>query len=96
MNENVGKEKNCPSQKKYIVCPDCGEQILMVPVLSQMIETIQNHLSTHKDQGDYPKHDHIQHPKEPCINEGLAEQVLIRAAEIGEALSRNQTWLNTE
>jgi len=96
MYENVGKEENCSTQKKYIVCPECGEQILMVPVLAQMIEAIENHLSTHKDHNDYPEHDHLHHPKAPCINEGLEEQVLIRAAEIGEALSKNQTWVNTE
>ncbi len=97
MNGNVGKKENDTSPKKYIICPDCGEQILMVPVLSQMIEAIENHLSTstHKEHSEYPN-DHIQHPKAPCIGVGLEEQVLIRAAEIGGALSRNPTWINTE
>ena len=95
MYGNVGNEENSSNQK-YIRCPDCGEQILMVPVLSQMIESIENHISTHKDHADYPKHDPIEHPKAPCIREDLTEQVLVRAAEIGGALSRNPTWLNTE
>jgi|PlaIllAssembly_1097288.scaffolds.fasta_scaffold803575_1 hypothetical protein len=93
---NVGEEGNMSSPNRYIRCPDCGEQILMVPVLSQMIESIENHLSTHKDHSDHVNHDPIQHPKTPCINEDLADQVLIRAAEIGGVLSRNQTWVNTE
>jgi hypothetical protein len=96
MYGNVEKKEECSSPNKYIICPNCGEQIPMVPVLSQMIEAIENHLSTHKDRSDYPRNDIIQHPKAPCIGEGLEEQVLIRAAEIGEALSRNQTVLNLE
>lgn len=76
--------------KKYITCPHCGEQILMVPVLSDMIQAIENHLSTHKE-GSYPKHDPIHHPKAPSLSEDLAEQVLMRAAEIGETLSKEPT-----
>ena len=95
MYGNEENEENCSNQR-FIRCPDCGEQIQMVPVLSQMIEAIENHISTHKENTDYPKHDPIQHPKAPCIREGLTEQVLVRAAEIGGALSRNSTWLNTE
>jgi DNA-directed RNA polymerase subunit RPC12/RpoP len=77
------------NQKKYISCPHCGEQILMVPVLADMIQAIENHLETHKE-GSYSTHDPIQHPKAPAISEdlGLPEQVLIRAAEIGETLTR--------
>lgn len=80
---------------RYIICPHCGEQIPMVPVLSDMIQAIENHLSTHKE-GTYPKHDPIQHPKAPSLSEDLAEQVLMRAAEIGETLSKEPTiTLNT-
>ena len=98
MNENVGKEEkeNSPEQKRYIRCPDCGEHILMVPNLAQMIEAIENHISTHQNNSEYPRHDPIHHPNAPCMQEDLAEQVLIRAAEIGGTLSRNQTWINTE
>ena len=59
----------------------------MVPALSDMIQAIENHLSTHKE-GRYPKHDPIPHPNAPSISEDLAEQVLVRAAEIGETLSK--------
>lgn len=88
MYGNDEKEENS-NPKKYISCPHCGEQILMMPSLSLMIEAIENHLSTHRGNGEYPKVDPIQHPKAPSsISEDLAEQVLIRAAEIGESLSK--------
>ena len=65
----------------------------MVPELSDMIQAIANHLSTHKENC-YPKHDTMQHPNAPSISEDLAEQVLIRAAEIGDTLSKEPaiTW----
>lgn len=81
------ESENQNNTKKYITCPHCGEQILMVPTLSDMIQAIENHLSTHKE-GAYPKHDPIEHPKASFISEELAEQVLVRAAEIGNSLSR--------
>ncbi len=97
MNGNVGNEENAPHLNRCIRCPDCGEQILMVPDLTQMIEAIENHIATHKDpHSDYPRQDSLQHPQAPVLREDLTEQVLIRAAEIGGTLSRNQTWINTE
>lgn len=82
---------------RYITCPDCGEQIMMVPVLGQMIEAIENHISTHKpspvnDATEIP----MPHPQAPNIEESLAEQVLTRAAEISDALGRNPTWINRQ
>ena len=62
----------------------------MVPALSDMIQAIENHLSTHQE-GHYPKHDPIQAPNDPCMTEDLAEQVLVRAAEIGDSLSKEPT-----
>ncbi len=59
----------------------------MVPVLSDMVQAIENHLSTHQE-GRYPKPNLVQHPNAPSISEGLAEQVLVRAAELGDALSK--------
>jgi hypothetical protein len=79
---------------RYIRCPDCGEQIMMVPVLSQMIEAIENHISTHQVNIEKPKPD--LEIKPPELREDLTVQVLQRAAEIGGALSRNPTWTNTE
>lgn len=87
MYGNVENEE-ISGPKKYITCPHCGEQIPMMPSLSEMIQEIENHLSTHKNHSDCPKLDVIQHPKVPSIREDLAEQVLIRAAEICDALSK--------
>ena len=47
-----GNESSGPN--KYITCPHCGEQILMVPALSDMIQAIEDHLSTHKE-GSFPR-----------------------------------------
>ena len=89
MYGNAEKQEKASSPKKYITCPNCGEQIQMMPSLSQMIEAIEDHLLTHKERNVFPKHDPIRHPKSPSLNEDLTEQVLIRAAEIGDSLSRN-------
>jgi len=99
MNANVGKEPEeaSPQNLRYIRCPDCGEEIMMVPVLAQMIESIENHMTTHKEHKEHSKHDlTIPHPKTPFIRENLTEQVLTRAAEISDALNKNQTWVNQE
>jgi hypothetical protein len=80
---------------KCIRCPDCGEEILMVPVLSEMIEAIENHISTHKDHNSRLSSNlPLSHPSAPQLREDLTEQVLTRAAEISDALNRNQTWIN--
>ena len=88
MYGNAEKQEKSSNPKKYITCPNCGEQIQMMPSLSQMIEAIEDHLLTHKELKVFPKHDPIQHPKSLSLNEDLTERVLIRAAEIGDSLSR--------
>jgi hypothetical protein len=95
MLANGGKESEESSQtlNRFIRCPDCGEEIAMVPVLGQMIEAIENHIATHKD---HPNHDFKVHPKAPCIRDDLTVQVLQRAAEISGELNKNQTWVNLE
>jgi DNA-directed RNA polymerase subunit RPC12/RpoP len=82
---------------RYIRCPDCGEQIMMAPVLSQMIEIIENHLSTHKvPQCQTLKPElNLQSPK-PYFEENLAGKVLERAAEISDVLGKNQNWINKQ
>jgi DNA-directed RNA polymerase subunit RPC12/RpoP len=79
---------------KFIRCPDCGEQILMVPVLSQMIEAIELHLASHKDHPKFALS--MPRPQAPAMHEDLAEQVLLRAAEIGDTLSKKTSWINLE
>ena len=88
--QNQGKS----GSNKYITCPHCSEQIPMEPALSDMIKAIENHLSTHKE-GRYPKHDPLQHPNSPSITEDLTVHVLVRAAEIGNTLSREPAQRET-
>jgi hypothetical protein len=96
MKEDVSKEIQVENAR-FIRCPDCGEEIMMIPILGQMIEAIENHLSTHKDRADLPKHDLLMpHPRAPNLEEDLAEQVLTRAAEISDALGKNSTWINRQ
>jgi hypothetical protein len=95
MITNENKEIPTHFTNKFIRCPDCGEEIAMIPVLGQMIEAIEDHMTTHKNRQDHPKGEHVlQHPRAPNIEENLAEQVLTRAAEISDALSKNSTWIN--
>ena len=79
---------------RYIRCPDCGEQILMMPNLSEMIEAIESHLSTHDAQAKL--NPIVHHLKEPVIEEALAEQVLLTAADIKLAPTRSTTEINIE
>jgi hypothetical protein len=41
--------KNSP-KKGFIICPECGEEILMIPTLKVMSEAIENHVQKHKSQ----------------------------------------------
>ena len=96
MNDDISQEIRIENAR-YIRCPDCGEEIMMIPVLGQMIEAIENHLATHKDRADLPKHElPMPHPRAPNLEEDLAEQVLTRAAEISDALGKNSTWINRQ
>jgi len=36
-------------KKGFIKCPECGEEILMIPTLREMSTAIQNHVKTHKE-----------------------------------------------
>ena len=96
MNPKDDKQPESSTQtaNRYIRCPDCGEQILMMPNLTEMIEAIENHLSTHDAQAKL--NPIVHHLKEPIIEESLAEQVLLTAANIKETTNRNATWINLE
>ncbi len=85
-------ESSPQTPNKYIRCPDCGEQILMMPNLSQMIECIENHLSTH--EANAKLNPIVKHLREPVIEESLAEQALLTAADMKETPNRNATWIN--
>jgi hypothetical protein len=66
--------------KKFIRCPECGEEILMVPTLGEMIEVIENHVELHKKR---PKNDvPFNHIKTPTIRIDLTQQVLLQASDM--------------
>ena len=92
MNPDMENQPSSPNPNRYIRCPDCGEQILMMPNLTEMIQSIETHLSTHDAQAKL--NPIVAHLKEPVIEESLAEQVLMTAAEIRETPNKNQTWIN--
>ena len=78
--ERINETNNHQSPQKYIKCPECGEAILMVPALGDMIASIENHIVSHK------KHPHddltLTHLKKPDIQLDLAQQVLLRASDL--------------
>jgi hypothetical protein len=81
--ENNEKQKENVTEQthvKFIRCPECGENIPMVPTLDEMIEAIDQHVSTHKKQpnSDVP----VVHLKGPTICMELTKQVLERASEM--------------
>jgi hypothetical protein len=69
---------DCP-RKGFIKCPDCGEEILMIPTLRKMNEAIENHVKGHKemlkDNALFRQHTAIQ------IRLDLAQQVLEKASD---------------
>jgi hypothetical protein len=49
--QKVVQEPNTNSARKgFIKCPNCGEEILMVPTLRIMNQAIENHIDKHKEQ----------------------------------------------
>ena len=72
---------NCPNKddlnKSFIKCPECGEEILMIPTLRVMNSAIENHVHMHKVQlkTDPTK----EHQKAINIQLALVEQVLQKA-----------------
>jgi len=94
MNTDTDKPSNTQTLNRYIRCPECGEQIQMVPVLSQMIQNIETHLETHREQSKTDLT--VPQINELCIRDNLTEQVLQRAAENAEAPNKNSTWIKLE
>jgi hypothetical protein len=78
--ENNNEVSNQQPLKKCIRCPECGEEILMVPTLGEMIEVIENHVELHKK---HPKKDvPFSHIKTPTIRIDLTQQVLVQASDM--------------
>ena len=71
----VIEEPNINSRKMdFIKCPQCGEEILMIPTLRVMYEAIENHICAHREQ---LKRDPIEeHQKAISIRLSLTGQVL--------------------
>src|SRR5664280_2124558 len=84
------KTINQQSPKKYIRCPECGEAILMVPSLDEMIASIDNHLTYHR------KHPHndliVAHLKKPGLQLDLAQQALLQASDIKNPSSQKPSF----
>ena len=79
-SQEISNTSNQQTSKKYIRCPECGEAILMVPTLGEMIASIENHIVSHKKT----LHDDMEvpHLKKPDIQLDLAQQVLLQASNV--------------
>lgn len=79
--EKVIEEPNRNTMKKgLIACPECGEEILMIPTLRVMKEAIENHVHKHKEE---LKADPIKsHQIAIFVRLALMEQVLQQACNI--------------
>ena len=89
--DNSNETINQQSPKKYVRCPECGEAILMVPSLDEMIVSIDNHLTSHR------KHPHndltVAHLKKPALQLDLAQQALVQATDIMNPSQKPSLWL---
>jgi hypothetical protein len=82
------------STMRCIRCPECGEEILMVPTLAKMIEAIENHINTHRKQefGETS----AATLKPPNIRTDLTEQVLEQASKMFGVSQKSSLWLQQE
>jgi uncharacterized protein with PIN domain len=60
----------------YITCPECGEEILVVPALKKMNQAIENHVYQHKMQA--APNLLVKYTKPICIRLALAQQILLK------------------
>ena len=99
MDAPIGKEPQLTNDayndnpNRCIRCPDCGEEIQMVPTLTDMIAAIEEHISIHREHSKTDSSN--SYIKAPCIRENLTEQVILRAAELRE-MPKDSTWINLE
>jgi hypothetical protein len=98
LENNEKHEENVTEQThvKFIRCPECGEKIPMVPTLDEMIEAIDQHVSTHRKEpiSEVP----VARLKGPTICMELTKQVLERASEmidddVSDARRKPSLWL---
>ncbi len=65
-------------KRGFIKCPDCGDEILMIPTLRQMNQAIENHVKVHKEiLRDRPL---LRQQTAMQIRLDLAQQVLKQAS----------------
>jgi hypothetical protein len=75
----VVSEPNHDCHKKgFIKCPECSEEILMIPTLRAMNEAIENHVKVHKEI--LKTNPLVMHSKSINIRLDLAQQVLLQAS----------------
>ncbi len=65
-------------KKGFIKCPECSEEILMIPSLRAMNLAIENHVKAHKDS--LKTTPLVMHSKSITIRLDLAQQVLLQAS----------------
>ena len=65
-------------KRGFIKCPECSEEILMIPSLRAMNEAIENHVKVHKES--LKMNPLIMHSKSINIRLDLAQQVLLQAS----------------
>ncbi len=79
MYMKVVSEPNLGWIKKGIIkCPECNEEILMIPSFRAMNEAIENHVKVHKEI--LKTNPLIMHGKSMNIRLDLAQQVLLQAS----------------
>jgi hypothetical protein len=79
MYEKVIAEPNMGYMRKgFIKCPECSEEILMVPTLRKMNEAIENHVRIHKEL--LKANPTLKYRKAIHIRLVLMEQVLQQAS----------------
>ena len=86
-NENGGKQ----STMRCIRCPDCGARILMLPTLSKMVEAIENHVSSHRQETNHNVA--FDQLGMPALRTNLTEQVILQASEMPDIGSKPPIWL---
>lgn len=82
------------SKMRCIRCPECGEQILMVPTLGKMIEAIDNHISTHRKQQNGGISEATLEPTN--IRTDLTEQVLEQASKTIAGSQKSPLWFQQQ
>jgi hypothetical protein len=65
-------------KKGFIKCPECSEEILMIPSLRAMNDAIENHVKIHKESLE--TNSIVMHSKSINIRLDLAQQVLLQAS----------------